>query len=90
MLKRKILNKPMWPMNAVSIREAIGSAVKARMVGTEICIISTPSSSFLRAFLEALNNMGPSTFVNSISNKISKAWKTSSKVESKAKKIILS
>lgn len=47
----------MWPMNAVSMREAIGSAAKAIMVGTEICIISKPSSSFLRAFLEALHNI---------------------------------
>nr|AFK40239.1 unknown [Lotus japonicus] len=46
----------MWPMNAVSIKEAIGSAAKARMVGTEICIISRPSSSFLRTFLMPENN----------------------------------
>lgn len=50
-------NKPMWPMNAVSIKEAIGSAAKARMVGTEICIISRPSSSFFRTFLQPFNNM---------------------------------
>jgi len=40
-------------MNAVSIREAIGSAAKARVVGSEICSISRPSSSSARAFLEA-------------------------------------
>jgi hypothetical protein len=44
-------------MNAVSMREATGSAAKAIMVGTEICIISRPNSSFLKAFLEALNNI---------------------------------
>lgn len=43
----------MWPMNAVSIREAIGSAAKARVVGSAIFSISKPNSSLEKAFLKA-------------------------------------
>ena len=39
---------PIWPMNAVSIREAIGSAAMANAAGTAICAISEPSSSSLK------------------------------------------
>lgn len=46
-------SKPMWPMNAVSIREAIGSAAKARVVGSAIFSISKPNSSLEKAFLKA-------------------------------------
>lgn len=42
---------PIWPMNAVSTKEAIGSAVKARAAGNAIDAISTPSLSNLRACL---------------------------------------
>lgn len=41
----------MWPMNAVSTREAIGSAAKARAAGNAIQAISKPSSSFFNTFL---------------------------------------
>lgn len=36
---------PIWPINAVSTREAIGSAVKASAAGNAIRAISNPSSS---------------------------------------------
>ena len=42
---------PIWPMNAVSTREAIGSAVKARAAGNAIDAISKPSLSKLRTHL---------------------------------------
>ena len=42
---------PNWPMNAVSTREAIGSAVRASAAGNAICAISKPSSSILKANL---------------------------------------
>lgn len=45
-------NKPIWPINAVSIREAIGSAVNASAEGRAMFAISRPSSSFLKTFLE--------------------------------------
>lgn len=38
-------------MKAVSIREAIGSAVNARAEGRAICAISRPSSSIMKIFL---------------------------------------
>lgn len=44
--------KPKWPMNAVSIREATGSAAKASAAGTAICAISTANSSILKTFLD--------------------------------------
>lgn len=46
-----IENKPIWPMNAVSTREARGSAAKASVAGSAICAISRPNSSFLKIFL---------------------------------------
>ena len=42
---------PIWPINAVSAREAIGSAVRAKAAGNAICAISNPSSSNLRTCL---------------------------------------
>lgn len=42
---------PIWPMNAVSTREAIGSAVKARAAGNAIEAISKPSLSNLKTCL---------------------------------------
>ena len=77
-------------MKAVSIREAIGSAAKARVVGSEICIISRPSSSFLRAFLEALENKVSSAFMNSLSNNSSKTRKTPYKLHQNQKGILSS
>ena len=47
-------HKPIRPMNAVSIREAIGSAIKASVAGSAICAISMLSSSFLRTLLAKL------------------------------------
>lgn len=38
-------------MNAVSIKEAIGSAAKASAAGIAICAISSPNSSFLKTLL---------------------------------------
>ena len=38
-------------MNTVSIKEAIGSAAKARAAGIAICAISSPNSSFLKTLL---------------------------------------
>lgn len=43
--------KPKWPMKAGSIREVMGSAIKASEAGTAICAISSESSSFLKRFL---------------------------------------
>lgn len=45
---------PIWPTNAVSIREAAGSATNARSVGSAIWTISRPSSSALKTFLEII------------------------------------
>lgn len=47
-------HKPIRPMNAVSIKEAIGSAIKASVAGNAIFTISEPSSSFFKTFLEKL------------------------------------
>jgi hypothetical protein len=49
--KRSCKHKPIWPMNAVSIKEAIGSAAKASAAGIAICAISSPNSSFLKTLL---------------------------------------
>lgn len=43
---------PRWPMNAVSISEAMGSAAKAIAAGTAILSISEPSSSILKTSLQ--------------------------------------
>lgn len=45
---------PNWPMNAVSIREAIGSAASAMAAGNAIRSISNPSASILKTSLEAI------------------------------------
>ena len=45
------MSKPMWPMKAVSTREATGSAMSASAPGTAIPMISRPSSSHLNASL---------------------------------------
>lgn len=42
---------PIWPMKAVSIKDAIGSAVKASAAGKAILRISWPSSSNLKTDL---------------------------------------
>lgn len=42
---------PIWPMKAVSTRDAIGSAVKASAAGKAIRAISKPSSSNFRTDL---------------------------------------
>ena len=42
---------PIWPIKAVSMRDAIGSAVKAIAAGIAMVAISTPSSSGFRADL---------------------------------------
>lgn len=41
----------MWPMKAVSIRDATGSAISASAAGKAILMISIPSSSNLKACL---------------------------------------
>nr|GMD71476.1 hypothetical protein Iba_chr12eCG16370 [Ipomoea batatas] len=48
---------PIWPMKAVSTREAIGSAVKASAAGRAILAISTPSSSSLKIDLLSPSNL---------------------------------
>lgn len=57
-------------MNAVSTREAIGSAVKASAAGNAIDAISKPSLSKLRTNLhirerESKNKIRPSMYINS-------------------------
>lgn len=42
---KEFLLIPIWPMKAVSTRDAIGSAVKASAAGKAIRAISKPSSS---------------------------------------------
>ena len=42
---------PIWPMKAVSTRDAIGSAVNASAAGKAILAISKPSSSNLKTDL---------------------------------------
>ena len=46
---------PICPMNAVSMREARGSAVKANAAGNAICVISRPRLSGLRTLLTKQN-----------------------------------
>lgn len=49
------IHVPIWPMKAVSIKEAMGSAVNASAAGKAIVAISTPSSSFLKTSLKKIN-----------------------------------
>lgn len=55
--QKRVYGIPIWPMNAVSIKEAIGSAVKASAAGNAICAISRPSLSSLRTFLQEQNRI---------------------------------
>uniref|UniRef100_A0A2P2M471 MATE efflux family protein 1 n=1 Tax=Rhizophora mucronata TaxID=61149 RepID=A0A2P2M471_RHIMU len=47
----------MWPINAESISEATGSAVKAKAAGNAIRAISSPSSSILKTSLRSLKKI---------------------------------
>ena len=46
--------KPIWPMNAVSTREASGSAAKAIAAGIAMRATSKPSSSGFKTFLHLI------------------------------------
>lgn len=49
---KEVREIPIRPINAVSIREAIGSAANAMAAGKAIKIISFPSESILRTSLQ--------------------------------------
>lgn len=76
--KRSCKHKPIWPMNAVSIKEAIGSAAKASAAGIAICAISSPNSSFLKTLLaKQLGNYRQLGFIKSspgVSRGADSAW----------------
>jgi hypothetical protein len=67
---RKKRNIPKWPMNAVSMREAIGSAATANAEGNAIPNISFESASNLKISLHLITAVASIKWNNSSSSNI--------------------